>query len=200
MNLVSLGQRRAEKRKIEILEAALAVLCEDGYGHASMDKIAERALLTRVGLYKHFKDKSTLILALREYKLHQLAERIKNALILIPDFETRLRTIVLETIVYQRENQGFFRVLLASSFSNEFAVDLAIKPLIYTIAEVFQLGLEQKLIRQGSALEYAGLLTTLIFEPSIKRAFIPSLDDFEMPEHVARLIANLFLHGVMLKT
>jgi AcrR family transcriptional regulator len=198
MNLVSLGQRRAEKRKIEILEAALAVLCEDGYGNASMDKIAERALLTRVGLYKHFKDKSTLILALRQYKLHQLAERVKMALTPIPDFETRLRTIVLETILYQAQNQGFFRVLLASSFSNEFAVDLAIKPLIYTIAEVFRLGLEQGLIRQADPLDYAGLLTTLIFEPSIKRAFIPSPDDFKAPSHIAELIANVFLHGVML--
>lgn len=197
MTVPTLGQRRNHKRKIEILEAALAVLSEDGYGNASMDKIAERALLTRVGLYKHFKDKITLILALREYKLGQLAERVKIALVPLSDFETRLRTIVLETISYQRENQGFFRVFLASSFSNDFAVDLAIKPLIYTIAEVFQLGLEQGLIRNAKPIEYASLLTTMMFEPSIKRAFMPSPNDFESPAHLAELISSVFLNGIL---
>ena len=198
MNAPTLGQQRNHKRKIEILEAALAVLSEDGYGHASMDKIAERALLTRVGLYKHFKDKNTLILALREYKLGQLAEQVSRALAPIPDFETKLRTVVSQTMLYQQHNQGFFRVLLSSSFSQDFAVDLAIKPFIHTIEAVFQLGLEQGVIKIAHPLEYAGLLTTLVFEPSIKRAFIPIPNDFEPPSHLAELISGVFLHGVLL--
>jgi AcrR family transcriptional regulator len=198
MNLPTLGQRRNLKRKTEILEAALSVLSEDGYGHASMDKIAERALLTRVGLYKHYKDKSTLILALREYKLGQLAEQVGLALAPIPDFESKLRTIVRQTLLYQQHNQGFFKVLLASSFSNDFAVDLAIKPFIFTVEAVFQLGLEQGVVKAGHPLEYAGLLTTLVFEPSIKKAFIPVPNDFEPPSHLADLISNVFLHGVLL--
>ncbi len=194
---MTLTQRRALKRKTEILEAALAVLSEDGYSRASMDKIAERALLTRVGLYKHFRDKPSLIAALREYKLLELTQKIQTALQAMPDFENKLRAIVQTTLLYQSHNQGFFRVLLSSSFSSEQSADDSLKPFIYAVTEVFALGLEQGLLHPADPLEYAGLLTTLVFEPSIKQAFISLPADFAPPSHLGELISRVFLQGVL---
>ncbi len=195
---MTLTQRRASKRKIEILEAALAVLSEDGYSRASMDKIAERALLTRVGLYKHFRDKHSLIAALRQYKLLELTEQVRAALQAAPDFENKLRTVVQETLFYQSQNQGFFRVLLSSSFSSDLSADDSLKPFIYVVAEVFALGLESGLLHPADPLEYAGLLTTLVFEPSIKQAFITLPKDFAPPSHLGELISRVFLQGVLI--
>ncbi len=198
MTVPTLGQRRAEKRKIEILEAALAVLSEDGYGSASMDKIAERALLTRVGLYKHFKDKTTLMVALREYKLLELAQRVAAVVGQQTGFEKQLRAVVQETVQYQSENQGFFHVLLSSSFSSDLQADLSLKPFIYIISSVFALGFAEQRLRPADPLEYAGMLTTLVFQPSIKRAFVPS--DFSVPPtNLADLISDVFLYGVLQK-
>jgi AcrR family transcriptional regulator len=197
MTVPTLGQRRAEKRKIEILEAALAVLSEDGYGSASMDKIAERALLTRVGLYKHFKDKSTLMVALREYKLLELAEVVARAVALETGFEAQLRAVVATTVQYQRHNQGFFHVLLSSSFSSDIEADLSLKPFLHTIAGVFELGFLEGRLNPVDPTLYAGMLTTLVFQPSIKRAFVPA--DFSgPPDNLAELISNVFLHGVLI--
>ena len=194
---LTLRQRRSDRRKTEILEAALRVLSEDGYTHTSMDKIAEQALLTRVGLYKHYKDKNTLMVALREYKLLELSERVRAALENVAGFETKLRVAVQETVHYQHDHPGFFRVLLASSFSSDLAADLSLKPFIYTLAEIFKGGMLEGLIKEADPLEYAGLLATLVFEPSIKQAFVPSPQGDALPHHTTELISNIFLRGVL---
>ncbi len=194
----TLRERRAEKRKLEILEAALNVLSEDGYSNASMDKIAERALLTRVGLYKHFRDKASLVIALRQHKLLEIAEFVKNAVDLELSFEGKIRAAVIETVRYQTENQGFFRVLLASGFSSDLTVDHSLKPYLSVLAAIFVLGSTQKLI-DTDPWDAAGLLATLAFSPSIKRAFVPLEIGYTPPEHLADLIANIFLHGVSLR-
>lgn len=193
----TLQQRRATKRKSEILAAALEVLSKDGYSHASMDKIAERALLTRVGLYKHFKDKRTLMLALRQHKLLELAQLVAAAVALESGFEAQLRAVVRQTVQYQGENQGFFHLLLSSSFSSDISADLSLKPFIYTVAGVFELGFAEKILRPADPLDYAGLLTGLVFEPSIKRAFVPLPANYTPSADIADLIADVFLHGVL---
>jgi AcrR family transcriptional regulator len=196
---LTLRQRRSDKRKTEILEAALWVLSEDGYNHASMDKIAEKALLTRAGLYKHFKDKSTLVVALREYKLLELAQKVRDVLQNHHSFEAQLCAVVTETVQYQNQNQGFFRVLLASSFSSDLNVDYSLKPFLYAVAGVFELGLRQNLIHPADPLEYAGLLATLVFEPSIKQAFIPHTLLHMPPATQPETISGIFLRGVLLR-
>jgi|GEM_PF-1957265 len=190
-------QRRAARRKIEILEAALRVLSEDGYTQASMDKIAEQALLTRVGLYKHYKDKNTLVVALREHKLLELAERVQVAIENERGFEARLRVAVHETVQYQREHPGFFRVLLASSFSSDLGADYSLKPFLHTLTSIFEQGQSEGTIYPGDPLEYAGLLATVVFEPSIKQAFVPEPLGQTPPEHIAQTISNIFLYGLM---
>jgi len=190
-------QRRAERRKIEILEAALGVLSEDGYTQASMDRIAERALLTRVGLYKHYKDKNTLVVALRQHKLLELAQRVQAAVEQSTGFEAKLSAAVRQTVQYQREHPGFFRVLLASSFSSDLGADYSLKPFLDTLAAIFEQGLLEASIRPGDPLEYAGLLATVVFEPSIKQAFVPEPLGDTPPQHLAETISNIFLHGVM---
>ena len=196
MTQPTLRERRAEKRRHEILEAALEVLSEDGYGSASMDRIAERALLTRVGLYKHFRDKASLVAALREHKLLELAERVRAAIAVQHTLESRVRAIVHETVQYQHENQGFFHVLLASSFSSDLTVDTSLKPYLYAIAEVLAEGVQTQVLRPADPLEYAGLLASLAFSPSIKRAFVPLEPGYNPPAHLSDLIADVFLHGV----
>ncbi len=192
----SLRERRNEKRRLEILNAALEVMTEDGYGNASMDRIAQAALLTRVGLYKHFKDKTAIVTALRAYKLMELAEQVKAAVALETGFEAQVRAVVHTTVQYQRDHQGFFRVLFASSFSHELAADTSLKPYLHTVAQVFE-ALSAKKRRGVKPLDYAGLLAGLAFEPSIKRAFVPLEANYTPTEAMVDLIARVFLHGVL---
>jgi AcrR family transcriptional regulator len=192
MTAPTLRERRRERRTLEILEAALEVFSTDGYSHASMDKIAERALLTRVGLYKYFPDKPHLAVALREWKLEQLANRVQTALENQTTLESRVRTIATESIAFQNEHQGFFRVLFDASVP----ADLSLKPFLYAVANVLENAAQQNQIR-GDPLELAGLLAAMVFEPSIKQHFVIVPKPYTAPDHLAELITNIFLNGVL---
>ena len=193
MTAPTLRERRSDKRKQEILEAALSVMTEDGYSNASMDRIAAAALLTRVGLYRYFKDKAGLVTALRAHKLLELSERVKTAVALEQSLEARVTAVIRETFLYQSQNEGFFRVLFASSFSHELSADTSLKPFLYAVAAVFEDVPSTK--RQLEAIDCAGLLTMLAFGPSIKRAFVPS--DAASTPHAAETVARVFLHGIL---
>jgi AcrR family transcriptional regulator len=188
----TLRERRRERRTLEILEAALEIFSLDGYGNASMDRIAERALLTRVGLYKYFPDKQHLAIALREFKLEELANRIQTALEPQTSLEHQIRTIAEESIAFQNEHQGFFRVLFDASVP----ADLSLKPFLYTVATVLEEAVKTCEV-QGDPLELAGLLATMVFEPSIKQHFVIVPKPYTAPKHLPELICKVFLNGIL---
>ena len=192
MTAPTLRERRGDKRKREILEAALSVMTEDGYSNASMDRIAAAALLTRVGLYRHFKDKAALVTALRAHKLLELSERVKTAVALETSLEARVMAVISETFSYQSQNEGFFRVLFASCFSHELSADTSMKPFLYAVAAIFD---DLPSTGDLEPIDCAALLTMLAFGPSIKRAFVP-MPSGDAP-HSAELIARVFLHGIL---
>src|SRR5215468_2060324 len=66
-------QRRAEARPEEILEAALAVFTEAGFDAARMEDVAQRAGLSKAGVYLYFPSKTALLQALIEAKVAPLA-------------------------------------------------------------------------------------------------------------------------------
>jgi AcrR family transcriptional regulator len=188
----TLRERRRERRTLEILEAALEVFSLDGYGNASMDRIAERALLTRVGLYKYFPDKQHLAIALREWKLEELATRIQTALEPQTTLEARVQTIANESISFQNEHQGFFRVLFDASVP----ADLSLKPFLYAVASVLEAAVKTGEV-EGDPLELAGLLATMVFEPSIKQHFVIVEKPYTAPKHLPELICKVFLNGIL---
>jgi AcrR family transcriptional regulator len=188
----TLRERRRERRTFEILEAALEIFSLDGYASTSMDRIAERALLTRVGLYKYFPDKQHLAIALREWKLEELASRIQTALEPQTTLKEQVRTIAEESIKFQNEHQGFFRVLFDASVP----ADLSLKPFLYAIATVLE-GAVQSGEVQGDPLELAGLLATMVFEPSIKQHFVIVPKPYTAPKHLPELICKVFLNGIL---
>ena len=65
-----------EQRREQLLDAALAVIVEQGYGGVSIEAVARTAGVTRPVVYDHFPDLSALLRCLVEreerYSLHQL--------------------------------------------------------------------------------------------------------------------------------
>lgn len=66
-------RRRAEARPEEILEAALAEFTQKGFEAARMEDIANRAGLSKAGVYLYFESKDALLKALIEAKVAPLA-------------------------------------------------------------------------------------------------------------------------------
>ena len=70
-------QRRYEKTRVKLMDAARAVFSEKGLG-ASVDEIAERADVARGSFYYHFKNRERLISQLLDEILSALIERMNR--------------------------------------------------------------------------------------------------------------------------
>jgi AcrR family transcriptional regulator len=112
--LQTLREKRQEKRTQEILEAALKLFDEKGYAGASMEDIAAASLLTRAGLYKYFADKAKLLGALRTWKIRVLQERLEKGLESSNSLKEKVHVITRETLAFQNDNRGFFRLLFSA--------------------------------------------------------------------------------------
>src|SRR5947209_20270207 len=68
----------AEQRREQLLDAALSVIVEQGYGRVSMEAVARAAGVTRPVVYDHFRDLGQLLRTLIEreeaYSLEQLGQ------------------------------------------------------------------------------------------------------------------------------
>jgi AcrR family transcriptional regulator len=70
----------AEARRAQLLSVAREVFAEDGYPGAAMEKIAQRAGVTKPVLYQHFDGKKELYLALLESDMTRLLAQVSSAI------------------------------------------------------------------------------------------------------------------------
>ena len=68
MGVAERREREKQQRKEQAVQAAMAIYDEDGYYAITMEKIAERAELSRAALYLYFKNKDEIFIsAIKEY-------------------------------------------------------------------------------------------------------------------------------------
>jgi len=79
-----------QKRK-QIIEAAVAEFQEKGYAGASMDRISERAHVSKRTVYNHFESKDSLFRAINQY----MADHVNSALDLPYDPDLPIRDALL---------------------------------------------------------------------------------------------------------
>jgi len=103
-----------ENRKEEIFQAAVKCFNENGYYRTSMDMIAERAKITKRGLYYHFKSKDQLFIQLFHHMNRKFYERIPRSVMTDTDPEHRLLRFGKIASSALEENTDFLK------FSQEF--------------------------------------------------------------------------------
>ncbi len=192
-----LSEKRRERRMKAILEAALEVFSERGYPKATMEEIAERALLTRQGLYKYFSDKQEILRALLEWKIEELITDIERAAAGGEAFVERVRRIVRDALLFQQKNRGVFHALITASVVPELVRDRRLidlkSRLIQQVAAVIEEGMQKGEVRPAPAGELAELLLSFVFRAVAK--------DYLEPDNPAnydpRWVEEVFLYGVV---
>ncbi len=135
-----------ENRKETIFTAALQCFNENGYYKASMDMIAERAKMTKRGLYYHFKSKDELFIKLFHYMNRKYYEQIPSYAMKITDPKQRLLTFTKIGKQVLRKNTAFLK------FSHEFMSIGVRKPEIRKVFASYytdQVGRVRKIIEEG---------------------------------------------------
>lgn len=104
---------KGSARKSDILRKAAHVFLELGYDATSMNVIAERAEVTKPGLYYHFESKQELLYSIMSYALDVLEKVTAEASSAASDNESRLRCMIhaLARITVEQED-GAFTILV----------------------------------------------------------------------------------------
>jgi AcrR family transcriptional regulator len=105
-------EREENARLAAILEAAENVFAEQGYFHARMDAIAERAELAKGTLYYYFKSKDEIYVHLLERETRKIHEEIRRRISGRETFLEILEMWIEFYLEYFEKNQGFLRMFL----------------------------------------------------------------------------------------
>ncbi len=105
-------EREENARLATILEAAEDVFAEQGYYHARMDAIAERAELAKGTLYYYFKSKDEIYVHLLEREIRKIHEEIRRRITGRETFLEILEMWIEFYLEYFENNQGFLRMFL----------------------------------------------------------------------------------------
>ena len=135
-----------ENRKEDIFTAAVACFNENGYYKASMDMIAERANMTKRGLYYHFKSKDELFIELFKYMNRKYYAQIPAYVTEISDPEERMMHFVQIANKVLMENTDFLK------FTHEFMSIGLRKPAIREVMTSYyndQVDKVRKIIEKG---------------------------------------------------
>lgn len=104
----------AAKRREQLLDVALDLFSKHGYAKATTAELAREAGVTEPIIYRHFKSKKELFIALiertGERTLENWSEELKNA----ADPTDRLRRIIGDNPMVSGEGRNEYRVLLQS--------------------------------------------------------------------------------------
>jgi len=101
------------KRKEDIFVAALQCFNEHGYAETSIGTIAQKAGISKGGMYHYFTAKRELFLELFLYKVKQYhSEQLRDDLLKIAEPEKRLEVLLNETSNLLKKNADFYRFCL----------------------------------------------------------------------------------------
>src|SRR2546427_4767526 len=100
----------AEARRAQLLSVAREVFAEDGYHGAAMEKIAQRAGVTKPVLYQHFESKKELYLALLDSDMARLLAYVSTA-IEGEQGHVRIQKGVAAYVDFIEQNADVFRLL-----------------------------------------------------------------------------------------
>lgn len=92
---MKISQSAKEKTKVKILQAAVDLIIEKGFDHASMREIAKNAGVSNPTIYNYFPSKEKLLYAYIEQKHEETREIIQN----IENFHTYTLREQLQTLV-----------------------------------------------------------------------------------------------------
>lgn len=109
----------AQANRARLLNAAEVVFSREG-AHVPLQRIAEEAGVGRGTLYRHFEDRTALVIALFAHRIEHLIELVSDN----PDDPEAAETILRSTLLIQRTTPGLTQLVTATD--NKFAAELAV--------------------------------------------------------------------------
>ena len=116
---ISLKEKREQKRINEILDAAQEVFLEKGYYGATLNDIAERALVSKSTVYQYFDGKEYILSSILSRGYEILTNYASNRIKDISDTRLRLFTLIHAEFEFFEKRKEFFEMLLVEKLDFE---------------------------------------------------------------------------------
>ena len=106
----SRSQRRRERSRDEILDAARMLVETHGLQGLTMDEVARTVGLTKPALYYYFASKDALLAELHHRTLEQMSQRLHDAVAATATGPEALRALIRETVTQYAPRMNDFRL------------------------------------------------------------------------------------------
>ncbi len=114
MSVKERRERERRQRRETIMNSAIELLRTEGLSGLSMDRIAEKAELSKGTLYLYFRNKEHLIREIFWSRLNLLIEKIGQKMSQEGEFEDIVKDVIRIVIEFHTENVDIFKTLYHS--------------------------------------------------------------------------------------
>lgn len=143
-----------EARRRQLLKAAHQVFVSNGYHGASMDEIAEVALVSKPVLYQHFPGKRELYLALLDSHLADFTSQLDQAICSTDDNRQRVFATINTYYQYVKSESQAYRLIFESDVLSDPLIAGRIEEFNNTLAT----SISKVVVRDTELSEHEGLL------------------------------------------
>ncbi len=188
--------KKKGNRKEEILEAVLGLLGEMPLSDLSTRKIARRLGVTQPSLFRHFRSKEALLVAVVGRAREQMGQRLEGLLKAGGSAEERLRGFLALVLGMARERPGLPRLLFYDSGEErEGALGRALASLVSMQENMVGLLCRELGLGNAEQAREAGRRLVAMVQGTVLQGMLRGGEVLD-PEEEARGMLELFLHGV----
>lgn len=175
-----------------ILDAACRVFSELGYFCATVEDVTAAAGVGKGTLYRHFRNKEKLLLAILARMASELDARLDRTIREESDVEARLGRAGREMLAYFSERPGIFRIFIREGALALPPVRAAMRTVAARMTRRIAAALRPKL--RGGEIAAAEVFNSLIF--GLLRRRLGFSDQKIYPKQDAEFLVSIFLRGI----
>lgn len=110
--MMSFRKQRLDKKKEEMIQAAIEVFAEKGYSGATMEDIAAKLFMTKGSVYYYFKDKQDLLFQMQQMLLSKCNQYMQEILQQELPADEKLRCAITTHIEYILQTRASFELMV----------------------------------------------------------------------------------------
>ena len=188
------------KRQEKILDQAMDLMIQEGIKGLTMKKVADRMKFTEPAMYRHFKDKQDMVVALI-HRIRTGYEEVVSKADKTRDPREYFHAMVCSLLDYLEQVRGVTILFLSeSTFSRDDEVRKALlafySGMIWHVAEYLKEARERGLVR-GDVDEEAGAVILVGMIQSLTIRFLLSGGELKITDKCENIL-NIFLRGVLI--
>jgi AcrR family transcriptional regulator len=154
-----------------LIDAAIALISEEGIGDLSLRQVARRAGVSHNAPYRHFEDKEALLAAVAEQGFQSLRAAMESAQQVIPsDSSQRLEAIGIAYVNFALAHPAYYRLMFGDyryNFSKYSAVAEAAQQSFMVLASAIREGQVAGIFRSADPVDMARVTWSLLHGQSM---------------------------------